>query len=98
MKPEPGGSLGVGELTFKSTCSDLPELDAPKNLKTAEITDESITLEWENSRAQVDNYRIKFGPLSGGEHRELLFAPGAKDHTHAKITGTQTHILLLLAL
>uniref|UniRef100_H3CZ25 Tenascin Cb n=1 Tax=Tetraodon nigroviridis TaxID=99883 RepID=H3CZ25_TETNG len=67
--------------------SFLTELDAPKNLKTAEITDESITLEWENSRAQVDNYRIKYGPLSGGEHRELLFTPGAKDHTHAKITG-----------
>ncbi|XP_029685876.1 tenascin isoform X2 [Takifugu rubripes] len=67
--------------------SFLTELDAPKHLKTAEITDESITLEWENSRAQVDNYRIKYGPLSGGEHRELLFTPGAKDYTHAKITG-----------
>uniref|UniRef100_A0A672GFQ3 Tenascin C n=1 Tax=Salarias fasciatus TaxID=181472 RepID=A0A672GFQ3_SALFA len=42
-------------------------LDAPTDLQTVELTDESITLEWRNSRAEVDNYRIKYGPLSGGE-------------------------------
>lgn len=53
-----------------------------------DVTDESITLEWRNSQAHVDNYRIKYGPLSGGEHGELLFGPGPKDTTQAKITGT----------
>ncbi|KAM9858052.1 tenascin isoform 2-T2 [Aulostomus maculatus] len=67
--------------------SFLTDLDAPRDLQTVELTDESITLEWINSQAQVDNYRIKFGPLSGGEHRELLFPPGTKDSTQAKITG-----------
>ncbi|XP_024121092.1 tenascin isoform X1 [Oryzias melastigma] len=67
--------------------SFLTDLDPPRNLKTVELTDESITLEWENSRAQVDNYRIKYGPLSGGEHRELLFPPGFKHSTQAKISG-----------
>uniref|UniRef100_A0A672H1T7 Tenascin C n=1 Tax=Salarias fasciatus TaxID=181472 RepID=A0A672H1T7_SALFA len=62
-------------------------LDAPTDLQTVELTDESITLEWRNSRAEVDNYRIKYGPLSGGEHGELLFPPGPKDSTQAKITG-----------
>ncbi|XP_076023545.1 tenascin [Genypterus blacodes] len=65
----------------------LTDLDAPKDLQTVELTDESITLEWKNSQAQVENYRIKYGPLSGGEHRELLFSPGPKDTTQAKITG-----------
>lgn len=65
------------------------DLDAPKDLQTVELTDESITLEWKNSRAQVDNYRIKYGPLSGGEHRELLFTSGPKDSTQAKISGTR---------
>ncbi|XP_039906028.1 tenascin isoform X2 [Simochromis diagramma] len=67
--------------------SFLTDLDAPRDLQTVELTDESITLEWKNSRAQVDNYRIKYGPLSGGEHEELLFPPGPKDSTQAKITG-----------
>ncbi|KAG7234981.1 hypothetical protein INR49_003463, partial [Caranx melampygus] len=65
----------------------LTDLDAPRDLQTVELTDESITLEWKNSQAQVDNYRIKYGPLSGGEHGELLFPPGPKDTTQAKITG-----------
>ena len=64
------------------------DLDAPRDLQTVELTDESITLEWKNSQAQVDNYRIKYGPLSGGEHGELLFPAGPKDFTQAKITGT----------
>ncbi|XP_071338014.1 tenascin isoform X2 [Trachinotus anak] len=65
----------------------LTDLDAPRDLQTVELTDESITLEWKNSQAKVDNYRIKYGPLSGGEHGELLFPPGPKDTTQAKITG-----------
>ncbi|KAL7392070.1 hypothetical protein ABVT39_019135 [Epinephelus coioides] len=67
--------------------SFLTDLDAPSDLQTVELTDESITVEWRNSQAPVDNYRIKYGPLSGGEHRELLFPPGPKDNTQAKITG-----------
>ncbi|XP_070689884.1 tenascin isoform X2 [Pempheris klunzingeri] len=67
--------------------SFLTDLDAPRDLQTVELTDESITLEWKNSQAPVDNYRIKYGPLSGGEHGELLFSPGPKDSTQAKISG-----------
>lgn len=67
--------------------SFLTDLDAPRDLQAVELTDESITLEWKNSRAQVDNFRIKYGPLSGGEHGELLFPRGPKETTHAVITG-----------
>ncbi|XP_041642541.1 tenascin isoform X3 [Cheilinus undulatus] len=67
--------------------SFLTDLDAPTDLQTVELTDESITLEWKNSQAHVENYRIKYGPLSGGEHGELLFPPGPRDITQAKITG-----------
>ncbi|XP_028270785.1 tenascin isoform X2 [Parambassis ranga] len=67
--------------------SFLTDLDAPRDLQTVELTDETITLQWQNSRAQVDSYRIKYGPLSGGDHGELLFSPGPKDSTQAKITG-----------
>ncbi|KAM7018904.1 tenascin isoform 1-T2 [Tautogolabrus adspersus] len=67
--------------------SFLTDLDAPTDLQTVELTDESITLEWKNSQAHVENYRIKYGPLSGGEHGELLFPPGPKDSSQAKIIG-----------
>lgn len=71
------------------------DLDAPGDLQKLELTDESITLEWKNSKAQVDNYRIKYGPLSGGEHRELLFPAGPKDTTQAKIIGIHNQRLSL---
>ncbi|XP_061673419.1 tenascin-like isoform X1 [Syngnathoides biaculeatus] len=67
--------------------SFFTDLDAPRELQKLELTDESITLQWKNSQAQVDNYRIKYGPLSGGEHRELLFPAGPKETTQAKIIG-----------
>ncbi|XP_026102448.1 tenascin-like isoform X2 [Carassius auratus] len=77
-----------GEMTsFPIYETFTTDLDAPKHLKAAEQTDESITLEWKNSRANVLNYRVKYGPLSGGEHGELVFPSGPQDTTQAKITG-----------
>ncbi|XP_016130526.1 tenascin isoform X2 [Sinocyclocheilus grahami] len=77
-----------GEMTsFPVYETFTTDLDAPKQLKAVEQTDESITLEWKNSRANVLNYRVKYGPLSGGEHGELVFPSGPQDTTQAKITG-----------
>ncbi|XP_045563061.1 tenascin isoform X2 [Salmo salar] len=77
-----------GEMTSVPVSENfLTDLDAPGDLQAVEQTDESITLEWKNSQAKVDNYRIKYGPLSGGDHRELLFPTGPLDTTQAKITG-----------
>ncbi|XP_051552470.1 tenascin-like [Myxocyprinus asiaticus] len=82
-----------GEMTsFPIYETFTTDLDAPKHLKAVEQTDESITLEWKNSRANVLNYRIKYGPLSGGEHRELVFPSGPQDTTHAKLTGLKPGI------
>ncbi|XP_052413334.1 tenascin-like isoform X2 [Carassius gibelio] len=77
-----------GELTsFPVSETFTTDLDAPSNLKAVEQTDESITLEWKNSISDVLNYRVKYGPLSGGEHGELVFPSGPQDTTQAKITG-----------
>ncbi|KAM9547671.1 tenascin-like isoform 2-T3 [Salvelinus alpinus] len=77
-----------GEMTSVPVSENfLTDLDAPRDLQAVELTDESITLEWKNSQAKVDNYRIKYGPLSGGDHGELLFPTGPLDTTQAKITG-----------
>ncbi|XP_064210491.1 tenascin isoform X1 [Anguilla rostrata] len=63
------------------------DLDPPKGLRTVTHTDESITLEWRNSRADVRNYRVKYGPLAGGAHGEMMFPSGPRDTTRAAITG-----------
>uniref|UniRef100_A0A8C2AYI4 Tenascin C n=1 Tax=Cyprinus carpio TaxID=7962 RepID=A0A8C2AYI4_CYPCA len=77
-----------GEMTsFPVSETFTTDLDAPTNLKAVEQTDESITLEWRNSLSDVLNYRVKYGPLSGGEHGELVFPSGSQDTTQAKITG-----------
>nr|XP_046172777.1 tenascin-R-like isoform X2 [Oncorhynchus gorbuscha] len=63
------------------------DLDAPKDLKPLGQTDDSVTLEWMNSRADVDSYRVKYSPISGGSHGEEVFSRGSGDSTQATITG-----------
>ncbi|XP_059956628.1 tenascin isoform X4 [Mesoplodon densirostris] len=46
-------------------------LDAPRNLRRISQTDNSITLEWRNVKAATDSYRIKYAPISGGDHAEV---------------------------
>lgn len=50
-------------------------------------TDRTITLVWTNSKADIDNYRVKYGPISGGVHNELLVRPGSGGTTKATISG-----------
>ncbi|NXM66919.1 TENA protein, partial [Serilophus lunatus] len=65
----------------------VTDLDAPRNLKPVSQTDNSITLEWRNSLADVDNYRIKFAPISGGDHVEITVPKGNQATTRATLTG-----------
>ncbi|NWS34210.1 TENA protein, partial [Polioptila caerulea] len=65
----------------------VTDLDAPRNLKRVSQTDNSITLEWKNSHANVDNYRIKFAPISGGDHVEITVPRGSQATTRATLTG-----------
>ncbi|XP_067165464.1 tenascin isoform X3 [Apteryx mantelli] len=65
----------------------VTDLDAPKNLKRVSQTDNSITLEWKNSHANIDSYRIKFAPISGGDHAEITVPKGNQATTKATLTG-----------
>ncbi|XP_070780334.1 tenascin-like isoform X2 [Enoplosus armatus] len=62
-------------------------LDAPTNLQAVSQTDDSIALEWTNSKAGVGSYRVKYSPISGATHGEELFPRGPGDTTKATITG-----------
>uniref|UniRef100_A0A8C0IW26 Tenascin C n=1 Tax=Chelonoidis abingdonii TaxID=106734 RepID=A0A8C0IW26_CHEAB len=65
----------------------VTDLDAPKNLKHVSQTDNSITLEWKNSQASIYNYRIKFAPISGGDHAEITVPRSNQTTTKATLTG-----------
>ncbi|CAN9504363.1 unnamed protein product [Ophioblennius macclurei] len=69
------------------TTSFTTALDAPSDLQPVSQTDSSITLEWTNSQADVDTYRVKFSPISGAEHGEEVFPRGPGRTTQATITG-----------
>ncbi|KAK7895887.1 hypothetical protein WMY93_021212 [Mugilogobius chulae] len=62
-------------------------LDAPKDLHTVSQSDSTITVQWINSDAAVDKYRVKYSPISGAVHGEELFPQGPGDTTAATITG-----------
>ncbi|XP_075416504.1 tenascin isoform X6 [Tenrec ecaudatus] len=62
-------------------------LDAPRNLRRISQTDNSITLEWRNSKAAIDSYRIKYAPISEGEHAEIEVPKSQQATTKTTLTG-----------
>ncbi|XP_044030147.1 tenascin isoform X5 [Siniperca chuatsi] len=69
------------------TATFITALDAPTDLQAVSQTEDSITLEWTNSQADVGSYRVKYSPISGATHGEELFPRGPGDTTKATITG-----------
>ncbi|XP_067868784.1 tenascin isoform X2 [Heterodontus francisci] len=65
------------------------DLDAPKNLRNESQTDESITLEWKNTGAAADHYKVKYSPLAGGEHKEITVERSSQPTTKIKISDLQ---------
>uniref|UniRef100_A0A4W4FV14 Tenascin C n=1 Tax=Electrophorus electricus TaxID=8005 RepID=A0A4W4FV14_ELEEL len=61
-------------------------LDAPQDLQIVGQTDDSITVKWKNSRAFVDGYHVKYGPVTGDTLREDMVPKGLGDTTHATFT------------
>ncbi|XP_057354960.1 tenascin [Manis pentadactyla] len=62
-------------------------LDAPRNLRRISQTDTSITLEWKNGKAAGDTYRIKYAPISGGDHAEVEVPRSPHATTKTTLTG-----------
>ncbi|KAK2508771.1 hypothetical protein MC885_006126, partial [Smutsia gigantea] len=50
-------------------------------------TDTSITLEWKNGKAASDTYRIKYAPISGGDHAEVEVPRSPQATTKTTLTG-----------
>ncbi|XP_068609496.1 tenascin-like [Brachionichthys hirsutus] len=77
-----------GDVTSDPTTATFTTaLDAPTNLQAVSQAEDSIALEWTNSRADGGVYRVKYSPISGETHDEKLFPRGPGDTTKAIITG-----------
>ncbi|KAM9326293.1 tenascin [Gastrophryne carolinensis] len=77
-----------GEMTSSPVSETFTtDLDTPKALKKIGQTDTTITLEWKNTLANIDFYRIKFAPLSGGDHEEITVPRSSQETTKATLTG-----------
>ncbi|XP_063075983.1 tenascin-R [Engraulis encrasicolus] len=50
------------------------ELDAPKNLRVASRSSTSLELEWDNSEAEVEGYRVVYSTLAGDQY-DKVFVP-----------------------
>lgn len=62
-------------------------IDAPTNLQIVSQTDQSITVQWTNSKANVSSYLVKYSPISGESHSEELFPRQPGHATKATLTG-----------
>ncbi|XP_058015692.1 tenascin isoform X4 [Ahaetulla prasina] len=65
----------------------VTDLDAPQNLRRISQTDRTITLEWKNSQAMPDVYRIKYAPLSGGDHAEVTVPRSTQATSKVTLSG-----------
>ncbi|KAI4873167.1 hypothetical protein NFI96_021822, partial [Prochilodus magdalenae] len=72
---------------YSVQCLYMEGLDPPREVWTVGQTDDTITVEWLNSRAPVDGYRIKYGPVVGGSHGEELIPRRPGNTTWSMITG-----------
>ncbi|XP_078417903.1 tenascin-R [Cetorhinus maximus] len=54
------------------TAAFTTEIDAPRNLRVVTPGDSRLELEWENSQADVDRYRVVYSTLAGGQYHELI--------------------------
>ncbi|KAF6736264.1 Tenascin [Oryzias melastigma] len=69
------------------TATFTTALDAPTGLQAVSQTDSSVTLEWTNSQADVDSYRVKYSPISGAAHGEEVIPKRQGSTTQTTITG-----------
>ncbi|XP_075689185.1 tenascin-R isoform X1 [Rhinoderma darwinii] len=74
------------------TCSDpvnatfITELDAPKNLHVTSRASSTLELEWDNSDAEGEGYRVVFSTLAGDQYHELRVPRNTGQTTRATLT------------
>ncbi|XP_034522648.1 tenascin-R isoform X2 [Ailuropoda melanoleuca] len=69
-----------------TTTQFTTEIDAPKNLRVGSHTATSLDLEWDNSEAGVQEYKVVYSTLAGEQYHELLVPKSIGPTTRATLT------------
>ncbi|NP_001107287.1 tenascin-R precursor [Xenopus tropicalis] len=62
------------------------ELDAPKNLRVISHASSTLELEWDNSEAEGEGYRVVYSTLAGDQYHELIVPRNYGQTTKATLT------------
>lgn len=63
------------------------EIDAPKNLRVLSKTSTSLELEWDNSEADVEGYRVVYSTLAGDQYDKVIVPRNDGATTKTILTG-----------
>nr|XP_045248943.1 tenascin-R isoform X4 [Macaca fascicularis] len=69
-----------------ATTQFTTEIDAPKNLRVGSRTATSLDLEWDNSEAEVQEYKVVYSTLAGEQYHEVLVPKGIGPTTRTTLT------------
>ncbi|XP_029105979.1 tenascin-N [Scleropages formosus] len=72
-----------------STVFGVTDVDAPSNLKTKEITEDAVTVTWDQTLADVDGYMISYSSADGSSED----IPVGPDSTSYRLTGLRPGVL-----
>lgn len=70
-----------------SVLSFFSELDAPKNLRVLSKTSTSLELEWDNSEAEVEGYRVVYSTLAGDQYDKVVVPRNRGPSSRTTLTG-----------
>ncbi|XP_076797562.1 tenascin-R isoform X2 [Arvicanthis niloticus] len=83
---------GTNESDASST-QFTTEIDAPKNLRVGSRTATSLDLEWDNSEAEAQQYKVVYSTLAGEQYHEVLvpkdIGPTTKTTLTDLVPGTE---------
>uniref|UniRef100_A0A8C2PQ65 Tenascin R (restrictin, janusin) n=1 Tax=Cyprinus carpio TaxID=7962 RepID=A0A8C2PQ65_CYPCA len=65
----------------------ITEIDAPKNLRVLSKTSTSLELEWDNSEADVEGYRVVYSTLAGDQYDKVIVPRNDGATTKTTLTG-----------
>uniref|UniRef100_F1S706 Tenascin-R n=1 Tax=Sus scrofa TaxID=9823 RepID=F1S706_PIG len=90
---KPGEEYIVNVVALKEQARSPPtsasvstEIDAPKNLRVGSRTATSLDLEWDNSEAEVQEYKVVYSTLAGEQYHELMVPKSIGPTTRATLT------------
>uniref|UniRef100_A0AAY4AA87 Tenascin R (restrictin, janusin) n=1 Tax=Denticeps clupeoides TaxID=299321 RepID=A0AAY4AA87_9TELE len=66
--------------------SFFSEIDAPKNLRVTSKTSTTLELEWDNSEAEVEGYRVVYSTLAGDQYDKVIVPRNEGATTKAMLT------------